>query len=123
MSGATSQRATALLLALALCWPMATALAAAATSPDRPACCMRMSHACHSQEQQGDKFQSVCRACGWCHAVSNARAHLNTTTVIFSISIVHAGAVHESQPQTSLAVSRLHASRAPPSYVSATQLS
>jgi hypothetical protein len=114
------RRATALLVVLALCWPMATAFAAAAASPARPACCMRMSHACHSQnEQSSDKFQSVCRTCGWCHALPNARAHLHTASVIFSISIAHAAAILESQSQPSLAVSRLHASRAPPLSASA----
>jgi hypothetical protein len=107
-------RATAALIVLALCWPMATALAAAASSPVSPACCMRMAHACHSQDNTGPRFESVCRTCGWCHALPNARAHLASAAIALSFSVYHAPALSESQSQPAAAPSRLHASRAPP---------
>lgn len=116
MTGARRQsvRATALLIVLALCWPMATAFAAAASSPAQRACCMRASHGCHSHDNSGDRFESVCRACGWCHALPNARARLAGTHVRFSFSLHHAAEFAEPQSQPIFAPSRLHASRAPP---------
>jgi hypothetical protein len=115
MTGAGRQfaRATAVLIVLALCWPMATALAAAASSPVSPACCMRMAHGCHSHDNPGAKFESVCRTCGWCHALPNASAHLASAAIAFSFPVYHAPELSESLSQ-SAAPSRLHASRAPP---------
>jgi hypothetical protein len=114
MTGGNRQfaRATVLLIVLALCWPMATALAAAA--PALPACCMRMAHSCHSHDNSGDKFESVCRTCGWCHALPNASAHLAATSVTLSFSVSHAAKFAEPQSQPISAPSRLHASRGPP---------
>jgi hypothetical protein len=116
MTGGQRQfaRATAVLIVLALCWPVATVFAAAASSPLLPACCMRMAHSCHSQDNSGAKFESVCRACGWCHALPNARAHLAVTSVRFAFSIYHPAEFAEPQSQPISAPSRLHASRAPP---------
>ena len=109
-----SVRATAVLIVLALCWPMATAFAAAASAPALPACCMRMAHSCHSHDNAGAQFESVCRTCGWCHALPNARAHLAVTSVTFTFSIYHAAEFAEPQSQPISAPSRLHASRGPP---------
>ena len=106
--------ATAVLIVLALCWPMATALAAAAAAPALPACCVRMAHSCHSHDNSGAQFESVCRTCGWCHALPNARAHLASAAIAFSFSVYHAPQLFESLFQTAPAPSRLHASRAPP---------
>jgi hypothetical protein len=116
MTGARRQsvRATAALIVLALCWPMATALAAAASSPVSPACCMRMAHACHSHDNTGAKFESVCRTCGWCHALPNASAHLASLAVQLSFRVYRASELFESLSQPAAAPSRLHASRAPP---------
>ena len=116
MTGGQRQfaRATTVLIVLALCWPMATALAAAASSPVSPACCMRMAHGCHSHDNSGAQFESVCRTCGWCHALPNASAHLAVTSVTFSFSIYHAAEFAEPQSQAISAPSRLHASRGPP---------
>lgn len=116
MTGARRQsvRATALLIVLALCWPMATAFAAAAAAPARPACCMRASHGCHSHDNSGDRFESVCHACGWCHALPNAQAHLAATSVTISFSLHHAAEFGEPQSRPIFAPSRLHLSRAPP---------
>lgn len=109
-----SARAISALIVLALCWPMATALAAAASAPTLPACCMRMAHGCHSHDNSGAKFESVCRTCGWCHALPNARAHLASAAIAFSFLVYHAPEVSESLFQPAAAPSRLHASRAPP---------
>ena len=76
--------------------------------------CMRMAHACHSQDNTGPRFESVCRTCGWCHALPNARAHLASAAIALSFSVYHAPALSESQSQPAAAPSRLHASRAPP---------
>jgi hypothetical protein len=116
MTGGQRQfaRATALLIVLALCGPMATALAAAAAAPALPACCMRMAHGCHSHDGSEAKFESVCRTCGWCHALPNASAHLAVTSVKFSFSIYHAAEFAEPQSHPISAPSRLHASRGPP---------
>lgn len=116
MTGGQRQfaRTTAVLIVLALCWPMATALAAAASSPVAPACCMRMAHGCHSHDNSGAKFESVCRTCGWCHALPNASAHLASGAVAFSFQVYHAPELSESLSQPAAAPSRLHASRAPP---------
>lgn len=116
MTGGQRQfaRATALLIMLALFWPMATAFAAAASAPTLPACCMRMAHGCHSHENSGAKFESVCRTCGWCHALPNARAHPAYAAVAFSFPVYHAPELSESLSQPAAAPSRLHASRAPP---------
>ena len=103
---------------------MATAFAAAATAPALPACCMRMSHACHGQQNPpGDKFESVCRNCGWCHAVPNARAHLTFVSSTFSFSVYHAAQIAGPDSHPTLAASRLHASRAPPRSSFATEQS
>jgi hypothetical protein len=116
MTGGQRQfaRAISALIVLALCWPMATALAAAASAPALPACCMRMAHGCHSHDNSGAKFESVCRTCGWCHALPNARAHLASAAIAFSFSVYHAPQLAESLSQAAAAPSRLHASRAPP---------
>jgi hypothetical protein len=108
-----SARGIAALIVLALCWPTATALAAA-SSPASPACCMRMAHGCHSHDNSGDKFESVCRTCGWCHALPNAQAHLAAAAAAFSFSVDHAPQLSGSLSQAAAAPSRLHASRAPP---------
>ena len=108
-----SARATAVLIVLALGWPMAAALAAA-TSPVSPACCMRMANGCHAHDNSGARFESVCRTCGWCHALPNARAHLASAAIAFSFSVYHAPQLSESLSQAAAAPSRLHASRAPP---------
>ena len=115
MTGGQRQfaRATAALIVLALCWPMATAIAAAAPAAP-PACCMRMAHGCHLHDNSGAKFESVCRSCGWCHALPNARAHLASAAITFSFSVYHAPDLAESLSQPLAAPSRLHASRAPP---------
>jgi hypothetical protein len=115
MTGGQGQfaRATAALIVLALCWPMATAFAATA-APALPGCCMRMAHSCHSRDNSGDKFESVCRACGWCHALPNASAHLAVMSVTFSFSVYNAAEFAEPQSQPISAPSRLHASRGPP---------
>ena len=113
-----SARATAVLIVLALCWPMATAFAAVASAPAPRACCMRASHDCHSHEQtgnhSGDQFESVCRHCHWCRALPNAQAHLSSAAVTFSFSVDLAAETGDSPSQPSLAPSRLHFSRAPP---------
>jgi hypothetical protein len=109
-----SARVISALIVLALCWPMATVLATAASSPGSPACCMRMAHACHAHENPGARFESVCRTCGWCHALPNARAHLASAAIAFSFSVYYAPELSESPSQAAAAPSRLHASRAPP---------
>jgi hypothetical protein len=109
-----SARAISALIVLALCGPMATALAAAASSPVSPACCMRMAHSCHSQDNSGAKFESVCRTCGWCHALPNASAHLASAAIAFSFLVYDAPQLSEALSQAAAAPSRLHASRAPP---------
>ncbi|MBZ5510531.1 MAG: hypothetical protein LAN70_05100 [Acidobacteriia bacterium] len=123
MTGGQRQfaRATAVLIVLALCWPMATALAAAASSPASPACCMRAAHGCHSHNNSGAKFESVCHTCGWCHALPNARAHLASAAIAFSFSVYRAPQLSESLSQAAAAPSRLHASRAPPRSAPATE--
>jgi hypothetical protein len=108
-----------MLVVLALCWPMATAFAAAASAPAQHACCMRAAHGCHSRDSSGDSFQAVCRACGWCHALPNARGHVVAGKVTFSFSVYHAPLAAHSESQPSPAPSRLYASRAPPSNASA----
>jgi hypothetical protein len=115
MTGAKRQfaRATAVVIVLALCWPTVTAFAAA-TGPVQEACCMRTSHACHSHQNSGASVQAVCHACGWCHALPNAPAHVATTRVTFSFSIHHAGSLAELHSRSTAAPSRLHASRPPP---------
>ncbi|MBZ5627659.1 MAG: hypothetical protein LAO06_02210 [Acidobacteriia bacterium] len=120
MTGAKRQsaRAIASLIVLALCWPMATAFAAAASAPAQKACCMRASHGCHEHDQSGnqsgDQFESICHACGWCHALPNAPAHLASASVTFSFSVYLAAGPADSQSQPAPAPSRLHSSRAPP---------
>jgi hypothetical protein len=116
MTGGQRQfaRATTLLIVLALCWRMAGTLAAAASSPVSPACCMRMAHGCHSHDGSGVRFESVCRTCGWCHALPNASAHLAATSVTFSFSLYHTAEFAEAESQPISAPSRLHASRGPP---------
>ena len=108
-----SARGISALIVLALCWPMATALAAA-SSPASPACCMRMANGCHSHDNSGAKFESVCRTCGWCHALPNASAHLASAAIAFSFPVYHAPQLSESLSQPPAAPSRLHASRGPP---------
>jgi len=110
-------RATAALIALALCWPMAAAAAAAASSPAPCACCIRMGHrcsCCHVQDNSGPKFESACRNCECFHALPNASAHLAVTSVTFSFSVYHAAEFAEAQSQPISTPSRLHASRGPP---------
>jgi len=120
MTGGQGQsvRVTAALLALALCWPMAAAFAAAATSaPALPACCRRMGHrcpCCHPHDNSGPRFASVRRACQCRHALPNASAHLAHTSIAFSFSACHAAECAAPQSQPTSAPSRLHASRAPP---------
>jgi hypothetical protein len=116
MTGGQRQfaRATAVLIVMALCWPTATALAAATWAPVSPACCMRMVHGCHSHDNSGAKFESVCRTCGWCHALPNASAHLASAAIAFSFLVYRAPELSEPLSQPAAAPSRLHASRAPP---------
>src|ERR1041385_6734360 len=116
MRGPRSQytRATIAVLVLALCWPMAVSFAAAAGAPAQKACCMRMSHACHSDNQSGDAFQAVCRTCGWCHALPNGRAHLAAASILFSYTARHAQGVVQAPSRLPAASIPLHASRAPP---------
>jgi len=110
----TFARALASGLVLALCWPMAATLAAAAGEPTRPACCMRMSHACHPQPSSGDAWQAVCHSCSNCRALSNGAANLaGNNGFIFSGSIVRLSLPRRVAHWAS-AVSRRHDSRAPP---------
>ncbi len=112
-----SVRATAVFIVLALCWPMAIPLAAAAT-PVRHACCMRAAHGCHSHQPAGDSVQAVCRTCGWCHALPNFPAHVAPILARFSLSLLHAGRAAEVITRPSLSVCRLNSSRAPPAFAS-----
>ncbi len=122
MSGAGRifARVISVLVVFALCWPTATALALAArAAPVQHSCCMRMAHACHRQPRSGDSIQAICRTCGWCHALPNARAGQASAKVGFHIAIALAALDQRAESRVSSAPSRLHACRAPPRVTSA----
>jgi hypothetical protein len=111
------RRATALLLAVLLCWPMATPVfAGVSLARAQCTCCRRMSGKCHccSHQNSGAAFQVICYCRGKIHAVATSPAHLAPVRSICFTRFEHASHIGESATYPCIATLRLHGSRAPP---------